>query len=48
MEHEGHRNSKGWGGGGGVAEYEAKVEYFRGVQNKKPIGGVWIFSGTAQ
>ena len=46
------------GGGGGVlkfkileAMYEAKLEFpgGRGVQNKKPsIGGVWIFSGTAQ
>ena len=51
------RNS--WGGGGGgvlkvkilEALYEAKLEFpgGRGVQNKKPsIGGVWIFSGTAQ
>ena len=33
------------------AEYEAKLEFPGGmeVQNKKPsIGGVWIFSGTAQ
>ena len=45
-------------GGGGVikvkileAKYETKLEFpvGRGVQNKKPsMGGVWIFSGTAQ
>ena len=32
------------------AKYEAKLEFpgGRGVQNKKPsVGGVWIFSGTA-
>ena len=31
--------------------YENKVEFpgGRGMQNKKPsVGGVWIFSGTAQ
>ena len=48
---------RGGGGGGGVrsqtleAKYEAKLEFpgERGVQNKKPsIGGVLIFSGTAQ
>ena len=27
------------GGGGGRSE---------GMQNKKPVGGVWIFSGTTQ
>ena len=53
-------NSLGGGGGGGglkvkilEAVYEAKLEFpWRkggGVQNKKPsVGGVWIFSGTAQ
>ena len=33
------------------ATYEAKLEFpgGQGVQNKKPsMGGVWIFSGTAQ
>ena len=33
------------------AKYEAKLEFpgGRGVQNKKPsVGGVWIFSKTAQ
>ena len=32
-------------------KYEAKLEFpgAEGVQNKKPyVGGVWIFSGTAQ
>ena len=46
------------GGGGGVlkakfleAMYENKLEFpaVRVMQNKKPsVGGVWIFSGTAQ
>ena len=33
------------------AKYEAKLEFPEGwgLQNKKPsMGGVWIFSGTAQ
>ena len=50
-------NSKGEGGGGVLkakfleAMYENKLEFpaVRVMQNKKPsVGGVWIFSGTAQ
>ena len=54
---EGHQ--KFLGGGGGVvlkakfleAKYEAKLKFPGGrwLQTKKPsVGGVWIFSGTAQ
>ena len=51
---EGHQK---WGGGGVLdikileAKYKAELEFpgwGGGVQNKKPVGGLWIFSGTAQ
>ena len=53
---EGHWKFLGGGGGGLKAKcleemYKYKLEFpgGRGVQNKKPsVGGVWIFSGTAQ
>ena len=55
---EGHWKSLGGGGGGGIlrakfleAIYENKLVFpgGRAGQNKKPsVGGVWIFSSTAQ